>query len=213
MIPAVPAALVQTVLVDVGVFAFALSGALTGVRRRFDVVGIAVLATATALGGGILRDVLLGITPPNALRTPSLLLLPLAATVTAFFFHDLVDRLHQAVEVPDAVGLGVFCATATALALATGAQPVAAVLLGSISGVGGGVLRDVLAGVTPALFQPDSRLYAIPAVLGSAAVVLAATAGLEGVVVQAVVAAGVVALRLVAARRGWTAPVPRLREP
>ena len=205
------AALVQSLLVDVGVFAFALSGALLGVRRRFDVVGMAVLATVTALGGGILRDLLLGIAPPGALRTPSLLLIPLAATVVTFFFHSLVDRLRRAVEVTDAVGLGVFCATATALALSTGAQPVAAVLLGSISGVGGGLLRDVLAGVTPVLFQQDSRLYAIPAVLGSAAVVLAAAAVLEGVVVQAVAAAGVVALRLVATWRGWTAPVPRLR--
>lgn len=87
----------------------------------------------------------LPLTPPTALRTPSLLLLPLAATVVVFF-HSLVDRLRPAVEVTDAVGPGVFCATAAALALSAGAQPVAAVLLGSISGVGGGVLRDVLAG-------------------------------------------------------------------
>lgn len=211
-----PTALVQTVLVDVGVLAFALSGALTGaltgVRRGFDVVGIAVLATATALGGGILRDVLLGLTPPTALRTPSLLLLPLAATVVVFFSHSMVDRLRPAVEVTDAIGLGVFCSTAAALALSTGAQPVAAVLLGSITGVGGGVLRDVLAGVSPALFQRDSQFYAIPAVLGSVAVVLAAGAGLEGVVVQAVAAAGVVVLRLTAFWRGWTGPVPRVRE-
>lgn len=205
------AAGVQQLLVLVGTFAFALSGALLGVRRRFDVVGMAVLATVTALGGGVVRDVLLGVLPPVALRDTWLLLLPLAATAVTFFFHPLVDRLRLAVEVTDAVGLGVFCATAAATATALGAHPVAAVLLGAVSGVGGGVARDVLAGVVPVLFQVESRLYAVPAVLGCAAVVAAAEAGATGTAVQALGAAGIVALRLLALWRGWSAPVPRLR--
>ncbi len=204
-------ALLESVLVNVGIFAFALSGALLGVRRGFDVVGMAVLAAATGLGGGILRDVLLGQVPPTALEFPSLLLFPLGATVVVFFFHTLVDRLRRAVEVTDAVGLGVFCATATAMALSLGAQPVAAVLLGSISGVGGGILRDVLAGVTPALFAEGSRLYAIPAVVGSAVVAVAGVSGLTtGPMVQLAAALLVVALRIASLHRGWTAPAPRV---
>ncbi|MDQ2756136.1 MAG: TRIC cation channel family protein, partial [Actinomycetota bacterium] len=160
----------------VGLFAFALSGALTGVRRSFDVVGMAVLATAAALGGGILRDVLLEV-PVVALVTPSWLLLPLAATVVVFFFHPVVSRLARAVDVVDAVGLGLFCATATAKALAVGAPPVAAVFLGTVTGVGGGVLRDVLAGTIPSLFRPQSRLYAVPAVAGCLALVVTARGG------------------------------------
>ncbi len=205
-------ALLESLLVYVGIFAFALSGALLGVRRGFDIVGMAVLATATGLGGGILRDVLLGQVPPTALEFPALLLIPLGATAVTFFFHTLVDRLRRAVEVTDAVGLGVFCATATAFALSLGAEPVAAVLLGSISGVGGGLLRDVLAGVTPALFTRDSRLYAIPAVVGSTAVAVAGVSGLTtGGMVQTGAALLVIVLRIGALWRGWTAPMPRVR--
>ncbi len=204
-------ALVESLLVNLGIFAFAVSGALLGVRRGFDVVGMAVLAAVTGLGGGMLRDVLLGQAPPTALETPSLLVFPLAATVVVFFGHTLVVRLRRAVELSDAVGLGVFCATATALALSLDAQPVAAVLLGTISGVGGGILRDVLAGVVPELFAKDSRLYAIPAVIGSSVVAAAGLSGLgTGPTVQIAAASLVVLLRVMSLWRGWTAPAPRV---
>ena len=161
---------VETALNLLGILAFALSGALLGVRRQFDIVGMAVLATVTAIGGGIIRDVMIGAVPPAALNNPSWLVLPLVATLLTFRWHPQVRRMHRAVELFDAVGLGVFCATATVKAIDYGVHPLAAVLLGCITGVGGGLIRDVLAGVTPAVLRKDSRLYVVPAVVGCAIV-------------------------------------------
>src|SRR6476660_2192606 len=200
--------IVETTLILIGVFAFALSGALLAVRRQFDFVGMAVLATVTAVGGGVIRDVLIGDIPPAALTDPWSLLLPLAATVLTFFFHPRVAQLGRTVERFDAVGLGVFCATATTKAAATGIPPMAAVLLGTITGVGGGILRDVLAGQTPSVLRQDSRLYAIPAVAGSILVAVAYSFGYSNTVVQAAAAAGICGFRLLALRFKWNAPVP-----
>src|SRR6476661_10292205 len=114
--------IVETTLNLIGVFAFALSGALLAVRRKFDIVGMAVLATVTAIGGGIIRDVLIGDIPPAALTDPWSLLIPLAAAVLTFFFHPRVARMGHTVQLFDAIGLGVFCATAAA----AGIPPLAA---------------------------------------------------------------------------------------
>jgi uncharacterized membrane protein YeiH len=201
---------VETALNLLGIVAFAFSGALLGVRRQFDVVGMAVLATVTALGGGIIRDVMIGAVPPAALTNPWWLVLPLIATVLTFRWHPQVRRMHRAVELFDAVGLGVFCATATVKAIDYGVHPLAAVLLGSITGVGGGLIRDVLAGVTPAILRKDSRLYALPAVAGCAIVATASVFGPVSIWTQAAGAVAIVAVRVLALWRGWTAPVPRM---
>lgn len=201
---------VQDALNLLGILAFSFSGAMLGVRRQFDIVGMAVLATVTALGGGMIRDVLIGATPAAALRNPWWLVLPLIATAATFWWHPVVQRrrLRWTVEFFDAIGLGVFCATATVKALSYGVTPVAAVLLGTITGVGGGILRDVLAGVTPAVLRKDSRLYAVPAIGGCIVVAIAGSYGYATVLVQAAAAALICALRILALWRGWTAPVP-----
>ena len=201
---------VESALNLLGILAFAFSGALLGVRRQFDIVGMAVLATVTAIGGGIARDVMIGAVPPAALNNPAWLVLPLLATLVTFRWHPQVRRMRRAVEVFDAVGLGVFCATATVKAIEYGVHPLGSVLLGCISGVGGGLLRDVLAGVTPAVLRKDSRLYAVPAVVGCAIVAVLTAAGAGGIWTQAAGALVVVALRGLALWRGWTAPVPRM---
>ncbi len=200
---------VETGLNLIGIFAFALSGALLAIRRGFDIVGMAVLATVTALGGGIIRDVLIGEIPPAALTDPWVLTLPLIATVVAFFFHPRLERMGRTVLVFDAIGLGVFCATATTKAAATGIPPMAAVLLGTITGVGGGILRDVLAGGVPSVLRRDSQLYAIPAIAGCVVVAVAYSWGLSNVAVQGAAAAGICGFRLLALRFGWRAPVAR----
>lgn len=201
---------VETTLNLLGILAFAFSGALLGVRRQFDVVGMAVLATVTALGGGIIRDVMIGAVPPAALNNPWWLVLPLVATVLTFRWHPQVRRMRRAVELFDAIGLGVFCATATVKAIDYGVHPLAAVLLGSITGVGGGLIRDVLAGVTPAILRKDSRLYVVPAVVGCAAVSTASVFGPVTIWMQATAALLITLLRGLAVWRGWTAPVPRM---
>lgn len=203
-----PTEIVETTLVLIGVFAFALSGALLAVRRRFDIVGMAVLATATAIGGGVIRDVLIGDIPPAALTDPWSLTLPLLAAALTFFFHPRVARMGRTVELFDAIGLGVFCATATTKAAATGVPPMAAVFLGTITGVGGGILRDVLAGQTPSVLRRESRLYAIPAIAGSTVVAVAYSLGYSSIAIQAAAAAGICGFRLLALRYKWRAPVP-----
>ena len=199
--------IVETTLILIGVSAFALSGALLAVRCKFDIVGMAVLATVTAVGGGVIRDVLIGAIPPAALTDPWSLLLPLAAAGITFVFHPRLARMARAVQFFDAIGLGVFCATATTKAAAAGLPPMAAVLLGTITGVGGGILRDVLAGQAPSVLRKDSGLYAIPAVAGSVLVAVAYSFGYSNNAIQALAAAGICGFRLLALKYKWQAPV------
>jgi uncharacterized membrane protein YeiH len=197
----------------IGLAAFAVSGALLAVRRRFDIVGMAVLATITAIGGGVIRDVLIGAIPPAALRNVWWLAIPLLATVVVFFFQRPVRKLNRAVLFFDAIGLGVFCASGTAKAIAYGLGPLAAAAMGVVTGIGGGILRDLLAGDIPSVLRADSKLYAVPAVLGSGFVAAAHQVGWDGAWVQVIAAAGICGLRLLALWRGWGAPVARERFP
>ncbi|TYK45325.1 trimeric intracellular cation channel family protein [Actinomadura decatromicini] len=191
-----------------GIFVFAVSGALAAVRQRLDVVGMVVLAEITALGGGIVRDLIIGAVPPAAFTDLGYVLVPLAASALVFFWHPQVTRLFPAVLLFDAAGLGLFCTTGTLKALDHGLSPVHAVLLGVVTAVGGGVLRDVLAGHIPSVLY-DRQLYALPALLGAAAVAAADAADLHGGAVTAGAAVTAFALRVLAMRYGWRAPLPR----
>lgn len=192
-----------------GILVFALSGASLAARRRFDVVGMAVLATATGLGGGIVRDALLGDLPPAALRDQRYLAVPLVATAIVLVAHHVVERMQRPVLVFDAAGLGLFCVVGTAKALDRGLGVLASVLLGVLTATGGGVLRDVLAREVPTIFRSDSVLYATPAAVGAAATAAAWANDALSAPVAGAIAASVLALRLVALRRGWRAPVAR----
>lgn len=208
-----PAALTSTLeqaLNLIGTFVFAISGALLAVRKQYDIVGMTVLAELTAVGGGIIRDLILGATPPTAFTDHISLLLPLAATAVTFFFHQHMNRIHYPVLVFDAAGLGLFCIAGAAKALAYNLGPVEAIALGVLTAVGGGILRDVLANEQPAVLRADSELYAVPAVLGSASVVILAHFGLYNSLTAGLAALLVFALRLVALRFHWRAPSPRL---
>lgn len=194
----------------IGLMAFAISGALMAVRKNMDVVGIVVLAAITALGGGMIRDALIGDLPVMALRNTWWLVIPLAAAGIVFFFHQQLRRLHKAIQVFDAVGLGVFCAAATAKAPQFGLGPVAAVVIGVITGIGGGILRDLLGGEIPSVLRRDTHLYAVPAVAGCILVAVAHELGQDGVWIQALAAAAICGMRLLALWRRWGAPAPRL---
>ncbi|MGI5487447.1 trimeric intracellular cation channel family protein [Microtetraspora malaysiensis] len=188
-----------------GIFVFALSGALEGVRKRLDVVGMAVLAFFTAVGGGIMRDLFIG-APPAAFRDTGYLLVPIAATVVAFFWHSQVERAMPGVLVFDAAGLGLFCAVGTTKALHYGMAPLHAVLLGVCTAVGGGVIRDVLSGEMPTLLY-DRQLYALPAMLGATAMAVLYTAGVRGFVATLSSAVLAFTFRILAMRYGWRAPL------
>jgi uncharacterized membrane protein YeiH len=197
---------VQDALELIGVFAFGMSGALMAVRRDFDVIGIAMLAVITAIGGGVLRDLLIGDTPPPAFTDWPYLVVPLGAAALTFFAHPALERLTRALLLFDAAGLGLFCVTGTVKSLDYGLGPVAAAALGVTTAVGGGLLRDVIARETPALVRPDSELYAVPAIAGALVVAVAWELDAYTPVVGAAAALTVFGVRLLALRRGWSAP-------
>lgn len=192
-----------------GVFVFALSGASQAVRHRFDAVGIVALATVTGLGGGVVRDVLLGVGPPAAVRDQAYLIAPLVAAVLVLVSHRLIEAFNRAVLVFDAGGLALFCVAGAAKALDRGLGVVASVMIGVITAVGGGVIRDVLAREVPSVFRSDSALYAVPAALGSLGVAIVWSLGGFGAPAAAVTVLTVLALRLLAMQFGWRAPTAR----
>ncbi|HEY6016614.1 MAG TPA: trimeric intracellular cation channel family protein [Gaiellaceae bacterium] len=192
------------------VFAFGLSGALLAVEKRFDIVGLVILAEVTAIGGGVLRDLIIGAVPPAAFVHVEYVLVPLAAAVLAFFFHAQLARMLAPVLLFDAAGLALYAVSGTAKAGAHGLGPVPAVALGVITAVGGGILRDVLAVEVPAVLRADSVLYATPAFLAAVVVATARAEGVYGPTVAALTVAGAFALRVLALWRGWRAPRPRV---
>jgi uncharacterized membrane protein YeiH len=191
----------------VGIFVFAISGALVAVRKDLDVFGVLVLAGATGLGGGFLRDVLIGATPPAALDDWRYLLVPVGAGLLTFFYHPTLGRMERLVTVFDAFGLSLFCVTGALKALDYGLGPVPAALLGMVTGIGGGMARDLLAGRVPAVFRGE--IYATPALAGAAIVVLCARYADLPTLAVAVLGGGTcLTWRLLAMWRHWQAPMP-----
>lgn len=195
--------------VVVGVLAFSISGALLAAEKRMDVVGLAALAIITATGGGVIRDLLIGAVPPAVLVDTWMLGVALVGAISVFFFARFVSKFSRAVLVFDAIGLGLFCVEATWKALDFGLSPIAAALVGTLTGVGGGVLRDVLANDVPAVFRRESRLYLVPALVGSAVAAWLDSIGVTGPIVLTAVAVAITVARIMAERFRWRAPAPK----
>jgi uncharacterized membrane protein YeiH len=191
----------------IGSFAFAISGATVGVRHRLDLFGVLVLAFAAATAGGIFRDAVLGATPPVALADPRYLGVALLAALLTFYRYGQVERLRNPVQLFDAIGLGLFAVSGAAKALAHGVGPTGAVLLGILSGVGGGIARDVLVAQVPAVLRRE--LYAVAAALGAGIVVAGDALGLPPAPLTLAGAIACFVLRFLAIRRGWRLPVAR----
>lgn len=158
---------VALVFETAGLVAFAVSGALVAAERRMDIIGMVCLAVVTGTGGGMLRDVLMGATPVAALENWWMLLVAGGSGVIVFFLYRLVKRLHKAMLVFDAIGLGIFVVNGTLKAGLLGMNPVAAATVGLLTGVGGGIMRDVLAGNIPLVFQRGTTLYLTPALIAA----------------------------------------------
>ncbi|MCC3651561.1 MULTISPECIES: trimeric intracellular cation channel family protein [Streptomyces] len=189
-----------------GIFVFAISGALLAVRKNFDVFGIAVLAMATATGGGLIRDLIIGAVPPAAFTDLGYLVTPLLATVLVVFLHPQVERINRAVAVFDAAGLGLFCVVGTTKAYEYGLGLPFAAVLGVVTAAGGGVVRDVLANEVPSLLRWDREIYAVPAIVGASLAALLIHFGALNPVSSALSALAAFLLRLCAIRFGWRAP-------
>ena len=188
-----------------GVFFFAVSGSLLAARKQIDIVGSLLLASLVGLGGGVIRDIILALVPA-AFTNPAYLAPPLLATVLVFFLFSSVQRYTSLLILFDAAGLALFCMTGTLKALATGLNPVASVLLGVTTAVGGGLLRDITANEVPELFNPKD-IYALPAFVGSAMTAGLWVLGVFNVLTAAGIAAEVFTFRVLAWRRSWQAPL------
>ncbi|MEU9604628.1 trimeric intracellular cation channel family protein [Streptomyces sp. NPDC048057] len=197
---------VQHALDLAGIFVFAISGALLAVRKNFDVFGMAVLAEVTALGGGLLRDLIIGAVPPAAFTDLGYFLMPLVATALVFFLHPVVERIQTGVNVFDAAGLGLFCVTGTTKAYEYGLGLTSSAALGVATAAGGGVLRDVLANEVPSLLRWDRDLYAVPAIVGATMVALFIQFDTLNGLTSGFAALTAFTLRLLAIRFHWRAP-------
>ena len=190
-----------------GTFVFAISGAVAAVNRKLDIFGILVLSFVTGNLGGITRDVLIGAVPPAALTDGRYLLVSVLAGLITFFWYAGVDRLRTPVLLFDAAGLSFFAVAGTQKAVEFGLSPVASALLGMLTGIGGGMMRDVLLSEIPQVLRSD--LYAVAALAGALIVVIGNVLGSYGV---SAVAGGALCfgLRFMAIRYGWHLPVAHL---
>jgi uncharacterized membrane protein YeiH len=200
--------LINTLLVAFdlgGTFVFALSGATVAVKHRLDLFGVLVLSFAAGNSGGIARDVMIGAVPPAAINDWRYVAVSLVAGMITFFWYRMIERLSSPVLVFDAAGLALFAVAGAGKALAFHAGPVAATLLGMLTGIGGGMVRDVLVREIPTVLRTE--LYAVAALIGAAVVVIGRMLHLPS---DAAATAGAVlcfGLRFMAMRRGWQLPI------
>jgi uncharacterized membrane protein YeiH len=199
------------VLDMVGLAAFAASGALAAVRVRLDVFGVVLLGMTCALGGGVIRDVLLGIHPPTAVREWSYLVVTAGTSLVVFVFHGRLARFQAPMLVADAIGLALFTVSGTATALAHDVPFYSACLIGMAPGIGGGALRDLLLREIPLVLHRE--IYGLAALAGAVVVAVGDTVGLPTGPVAAAGAVLIVSLRLLAMWRNWSAPVAPEPEP
>ncbi len=200
-----PTTLLVEALDLLGTFVFALSGAALGVQRGLDLFGVLVLAFVTAVVGGITRDLLIGAVPPTSIASWHNLALAVLAGLLVFRLSTVFERLEQPVLFFDAVGLGVFAVAGTQKALDQGINWPMAAILGMVSGIGGGMLRDSLTAQVPTVLRSD--IYAVAALAGALVVAAGTGLGLPPVLVAFAGMTLCVFLRLMALYRGWKLPV------
>ena len=153
-----------------GTFVFALSGGLLGVKQGFDLFGVLVLSFAAANFGGITRDILIGAVPPPGISDWRYIVVPVLAGLAIFAWGPRIRRLHDYVQVLDAGGLALFAVSGAQKALDFHLGPLTAMVLGMLTGIGGGMMRDILAAEGPAVLRGD--IYAVAAMAGAAVVVV-----------------------------------------
>ena len=193
-----------------GTFVFALSGASAGVRRRLDLFGVLVVSFVAGNFGGITRDLMIGAVPPSAISDWRYVGVSVLAGVITFYWFSGIDRLRSAVLVFDGAGLALFAVSGTQKALAFGLNPFMAALLGMLTGIGGGMVRDVLVAEIPVVLRSD--LYAVAALAGAAVVVVGSLLHLPSTAATITGAALCFGLRLAAIHRGWRLPIAHPRK-
>ncbi len=198
----------------VGTFVFALSGAVAGVKERLDLFGVLVLSFAAASAGGMSRDLLIGAVPPAAISDWRYLAVSILAGLVIFFWFPRSERLRKLgnlVLIFDAAGLALFAVVGTQKALGYGLNPLMSALLGVLTAIGGGMLRDVLIAQVPTVLRAE--LYAVAALAGAMVVVVGQVLNLSPTAMAIAGAAVCFGIRFIAIRRGWRLPVAGFRLP
>jgi len=189
----------------VGVAVFAASGASAAIAKRLDLFGVGFVGFVAALGGGILRDLVIGAVPPLAFADWRYAVTAVLASVAVFWLHPQLSRLRRTVLLLDAAGLGLFTVTGTLKALNAGVPPVGACLVGMLTAIGGGLARDLLTGEIPVVLQRD--IYAMASLGGAILITILHAAGLAGPIPTVAAAVLVTGVRLLALYRRWSAPI------
>jgi len=203
-----PSQILQLVLDLGGTFVFAISGGMAAVKYRLDLFGVLVLSFAAGNAGGITRDLLIGAVPPAAIADWKYLAVSVLAGLITYFWYPITDRFRNDVLWFDAVGLAFFAVAGSEKALVYGLNPIMAALLGMLTGIGGGMLRDVLVREIPVVLRAD--LYALAALAGAAVVVIGHVLHAPPVVPTVIGGVLCFALRFMAIRHGWHLPTARL---
>lgn len=188
----------------IGTFVFAISGVMVASQKKFDVFGTFVIAFVTAIGGGTLRDVLIGSTPVGWIKEPAYIYIIIVACITSILLKNYILKLSKTLFLFDTIGIGVFTILGLEKALGVGVSPIVAVMMGTISAVFGGVVRDVLCNEEPLIFRKE--IYATPCIAGGIIYVI-----LDGFVAQSDVIIGatmasIIGIRLLAVKYHWSLP-------
>jgi uncharacterized membrane protein YeiH len=188
-----------------GVFVFAVEGAMAGIRAELDLLGVMVVSFATALGGGIIRDLLIGAIPPNSVRDWRYPATAFAGGGAVFFFYQFFQQVPpQLMITMDAVGLALCAIAGAGKAIEFGINPMLSILMGGVTGVGGGTIRDILLNRVPGVLQTD--VYAAAALAGALVVVVGLKLKMSRTLVLSAGAGVCFALRMVAVWRHWNLP-------
>lgn len=191
-----------------GVFVFAISGALSAGRKGLDLLGVMVISVVTAIGGGTLRDILLGRHPIFWIADPDYLYVIIAAALFTIFYVRMRKPPGNALLIADALGLAFFTLTGTQIAESANLQPIIIVIMGTMTGVAGGVIRDVLSAEVPLILRRD--IYATAAISGSLIYLILKYIGVQGDIAFSTGLIIVVILRLLAIIKGLRLPVFKL---
>lgn len=188
--------------------AFAVSGALAAMNKRFDPFGVGIIAIVTAIGGGTLRDMLIGRTPVGWMQDLNYLYMIFIGLGMALIFRHKLQKLRKTFFLFDTIGLGLFTITGVEIGINAGLNPIICIMLGTMSASFGGVLRDVLCNEVPVIFQRE--IYALASLIGGSCFLLLLKTGWEQDIIYVLTALIVISIRLLAVKYNWSLPALRL---
>jgi uncharacterized membrane protein YeiH len=194
----------------VGTFVFAISGVMVASAKKFDVFGAFVIAFVTAIGGGTLRDILIGSLPVGWIQDVTYIFIIMVACLCSVLFSRFILNLSKTLFLFDTIGIAVFTILGLQKALDVGTPAIVAVMMGTISAVFGGVVRDVLCNEEPLIFRKE--LYATPCILGGVLYLVLDRSGLVQPAVIGITIAGIITIRLLAVKRHWSLPLINLEK-